>query len=255
MKPWILFDYDDTLGGVYMDGAIQLNEQAYLRAIEDFVFLMGTLGFDRESARSVHHQIDLVAAHRKGFADPGRFARSLILAYHELLARHPDPAAWVDHPTSIEGQLWELGNRVWDYPYVPLPGALEVLRTVAEVYNIAVVTKGPATKQAAKLEESGIGDYADRFYPVPFKNLEDWQRVFDDLGLAESELEHHWAVGNSAKSDVNVPVSMGINGIHVRNTSWSFEQADYVRPLPGRRICTVDHIWDILEAICSFPLP
>lgn len=250
--PVILFDYDDTLGGVrFPDGSVRPGAAAYFDCIDRFVQYMTALGYDGEAARQQQHEIDIDLATTLGFGDKTRFASSMAKAY-ALLAG--DAAS-----ESEEKAAYDIGMSVFtDYPYAPLPGAIEVMDILRPFYYLAVITKGEQQEQARKLIETGVMERADYVCVVDRKDDADWDRVLADLELTPDHLggrqfvSKSWAIGNSVKADVNPLLRRGFNGIHIaEKNGWAYETEELITPVDGCRAVTVTDILDILSHLST----
>jgi FMN phosphatase YigB (HAD superfamily) len=243
---WLLIDYDDTLGGVLIDGVIEPNYKAYdvinERLARD---IAADLEIDVAYVAKTQHDIDTGFADLFGFEDKTRFARSWVATYERLsgeLGRLAYP--------KVSDTIYGVGMSVFDFPYVPLPGALDALAALSVDFHIAVVTKGNKEEQFRKVVDSGVLPFADRVFVPSFKNMEEWTEILSSLDLSETDLLNTWAIGNSAKSDVNPPVSLGTNGIHIEPmTGWSYEHAEAITPMEQRRYEIVCSITDVPNAI------
>lgn len=246
MRSWIIFDFDDTLGGVLINGQVSFTHQAYTDAIRRFGEAMALRGHDPDEAIQEMDRIDREMCERLGFGDRTRFARSMERAYYNLCVRK----SWAVVP-EIAKQMFDIGMSVFtDYPYVPLPGALEVMDAFRRDYLIAVVTKGNQQEQMKKIEVTGVGERADRVIVCDHKDDEDWQYVVSMLAITREEAARSWAVGNSIKADVNPPLRLGFNAIHIHNpTGWDFENDTYETPQEGRRLEVVTSIREVLNFI------
>ena len=253
--PTIIFDYDDTVGGIqFPDGSVHPGAAAYddiIRREKEFVT---TLGYDGLRFLQLQHDIDLVLAKQHGFGDKTRFAQSFVEAFKALReeAGHTLPLP------NTEKSIFTLGMKVFtDYPYVALEGALDVLDKLSQFYRIAIVTKGEYEEQMKKLRDSGCGAYADQIFVVGKKNEDEWNTVLDELGFHTPEdAVESWAVGNSAKADVNPLLPRGFHGIEIaEKNKWTFEQAALGTAMEGRVATTISDITEVLSIIPSPYLP
>lgn len=239
----LIFDYDDTLGGVrFPDGSIRPGADAYFDVIERFAAQIERIGLDPARARTLQHDIDLALAKTHGFADKTRFASSLVEAYRTMTEPRENPG--------MERVMFSIGMSVFtDYPYAPLEGALDVLNITSRHYRIAIVTKGEYHEQMKKLRDTGVGSFADKIYIVGNKNEQDWNEVLADLQITdETTASGSWAIGNSAKADVNPLLSRGFNGIEIaEKNKWAFEAAALEAAMPGRISATVMDITQVLD--------
>lgn len=243
-RPWVLIDYDDTIGGLLIDGEKRLNGDAYVLAGKKFDKLMGDLGLDKELAKKFRKTIDQADALLYGFGDRNRFGRSLLKAYLELLDYHElEPSHY------IKNKIEDIGDSVFQYPYVLLEGAAETLEYLREHFNVAIVTKGHEFEQRRKIVESGANALVHRVFVMDHKNMEEWASVLIDLELSYEDAGYCWAIGNSPKSDVNVPLSLGCNGIWVQKGGWAFEMASLVEAKEDREVHTVQTITDVMNII------
>jgi putative hydrolase of the HAD superfamily len=246
--PWAIFDYDDTVGGVLINGTPEPGFKAYDDCHRRFRDAMAELGFDRDWVKETQHEIDMELAKTHGFGNKARFGQSFRATYEKLSAVTGTP---VDKQAAT--RLFDIGMSVFtDYPYVALEGALDVLDRVGQWYNVAIVTKGAHDEQMKKLAASGCGAFADEVIVCTHKDTAEWaKKVIGPLGLHHAEVaEVSWAIGNSRKSDVNPPLAFGLNGIWLRGMlGWEFERADAVAPLPGRALHEIDDIREVLDLL------
>jgi FMN phosphatase YigB (HAD superfamily) len=247
-KRTLWLDYDDTIGGILLAGRVQPGHRAYFDCIDRFVGLMSGISHDGDRARVLQQEIDLEAAKIIGFGDKTRFAHSMLGAYSALCnesGRYYSP-----HYAKV---AYEIGMSVFtDYPYVPLDGVPEVLAQLKPDYNIVVVTKGETVEQNKKLTDTGLAALVDTVIVMDHKTQDEWvERVFRPLGFYEADdLKATVAIGNSIKSDVNPPVLLGANGIHLMDSgNWEFEKANYVVPCLGRTLTTITNMRDLPHAL------
>lgn len=246
-KPWIFLDMDDTVLGIEVAGKIELNERAYTSVLERFAQELSK-AFPKVTEKQVldlQFDIDVALCKEYGFEDPNRFAHSLLETFEVLRDQYGK---------TYDDELYRyachvMGRSVFNHKFVPLPWAVSTMATLEQWYNIAIVTKGNRTLQLKKAIDSGVIMYCHRFFSVGFKDETDWNDVFLDLSLTSVDLAKCWAIGNSAKADVNVPLSFGTNGIHVLTGGWGFEKAALGTPLIGRTVTQVNEISEVLNIL------
>lgn len=247
-KFWAMFDADDTLLGVTVNGETVGTHMAYKDVLRRYADRMEREGFDRSTALNRQLTIDKAAAETRGFSDKSRFPLSLRQAYTEL-ANEPGT-----FNSATAQQIEDIGWSVFtDYPYVALPGALQTLHTVSKEYNIAIVTKGEDEEQRKKVFDSGCFVYADQVITMGHKSLDEWdEKVVRPLRLTTAVRKFSWAIGNSAKSDVNPPLLLGFNGLLLAtDETWEFERGGVVPAMADREFA---HINEIHETV-KFLLP
>lgn len=242
-RPWLIFDYDDTLGGVEIDGQIRPGGEAYDVVLTRFAARMEEIGLGGEKAREEQLRLDVELCRTHGFDNLDRFPMSLSATY-EKLARNAGGAF-----PSISEEMREIGYGVYRFPYVALPGARDVLRLTRDRYNIAIVTKGNETEQRKKLCASNTIEFADIIHVCGRKDDHDWRFALDMMEMVPSQLRRSWAIGNSLKSDVNPLLRMGMNGIYVPAYGWAFEAEEAARPREGREYHVVQEIREVLDVL------
>lgn len=232
---WAIFDLDDTIGGVEIDGKVELNTVAYQVVLKQFAeYVSKDCGVDPSLILQRQEEIDRDLCNQHGFADAGRFSESLVLTFEHF---HGSVI-----PTKIANELMSLGMSVFEFPYRLLPGAETAVSRVRQCgYRVAVVTKGAEAQQRKKLE--AIPLKFDRAFVVPRKDDEDWANVLGELGITEDNAHRHWSIGNSVKSDINPALLAGLNAVHIQiENEWSFEKAVYIEPRPNAQLIMVRSI-------------
>lgn len=239
MKPWVIFDYDDTLGGVLIDNKPHLNNEAYKRAIDFFVrCVSGEFNISQKVIRKTQHDIDVATIKENGFQELTRFAESFVKTYEVLTGK--EAPSWV----------FDIGMSVFRYPYIALPGALRVLEALRGVFNVAVFTKGTLEEQHRKLNDSGVFPYVDHVAVANWKSFAEWSVFLEELRIGH--LGSCWAVGNSIKSDVNIPLRIGLNAVHVAHEGeWIFEREPLDCPKSG---CAL-HVVREIEEVMGYLMP
>jgi YjjG family noncanonical pyrimidine nucleotidase len=95
-----------------------------------------------------------------------------------------------------------------------LPGTLEVLRELAEVATLAVVTNGFEKVQTRRAQESGIMEYMEGLFVSEKLDCEKPSRKIFDAALrtlgVESR-EHVLVVGDSLSSDIQGGINAGLD--------------------------------------------
>jgi YjjG family noncanonical pyrimidine nucleotidase len=107
-----------------------------------------------------------------------------------------------------------------------MPGALDVLRELAEVATLAVVTNGFEKVQTRRAEESGVMAYMEDVFVSEKLDCEKPNRkIFDAAlrALGVENREHVLVVGDSLSSDVQGGINAGLdtcwlNPSHTENT-------------------------------------
>lgn len=247
-KPFAIFDLDDTLGGVMIRGEVRTSSDAYRDCIDRFVVRMKQIGFNEYEVREIQQATDVRLCETQGFGSTERFGLSFVETYERLAASRGGV-----HP-ALSDEFMAIGGSVFtDYPYVMLPGAADTLRRVRTKFNLAIVSKGNGPAQLRKIEQCGLMRFVPYWetFVVPFKNQHDWRIVASKLSLLDNP-GTHWAIGNSFRSDVAIPMEMGLNGIVVNEAAnWAFETSATRNPAvyPGQKFHEAGTIHDIPELL------
>jgi putative hydrolase of the HAD superfamily len=240
---WALFDLDDTLGGVEIEGEVLGTSSAFFYVIDKFADRMRELGFDGDIARDTLNDIDVALCKKEGFGSKDRFARAMGSAYVHM--------SGATFQQKVMDEVTKLGMQVFKFPYRPLPGAIDVLAEVSKTFKVAIVTKGEDGEQRKKVFDMGLWPYADQVIPLPHKNKEEWMMVLHSLRILTPEQKREaWAVGNSVKSDLNPLLEEGINGLHLTTyNTWAFEDSTYAEPTNGARLVVTNDIRDVIKHV------
>lgn len=248
-KPWALVDYDGTVGGIEIDGKYAVFREAYFDVKRQLAQIcMDRLGYSAETTIKLFDEIDLKAIHREGFSNKKRFANSVVKTFRAL-AIGDESEGYAKRPDILK-EMFDLGMSVFEYPHIPVPGAIDVLSALSTKYQLAIVTKGEYETQMRKIVESGVLPYAKEVIVVSKKDQADWDHVFTTLRIPQEIRQRCWAIGDSIKSDVNIPVQMGCNGVHIYDPKqWEFEVAEPAVPIPPAQLHVVSDIRDVLKFI------
>lgn len=243
MRPWLLIDYDDTLGGVLIDGEVQANQTAYSTAITKFNKYMEILGYDPIQSETIRDTTDRFLIRKQGFGEIGHFAESMCRTLKAMASKKGSRAS-----KKTISNIRDIGMEVFEYRYMPLPGALSTLHSLHPHYRIAVVTKGEYREQKKKVMQSGVHSFIDDVFVMGYKNQQEWTDLFTHLRIGPIGTLKAWAVGNAIRSDINIPIAMGTNGIHLQlEDTWTFEEEAYVTPHDGQELHIVSHVAEILN--------
>jgi putative hydrolase of the HAD superfamily len=208
-KKAVVFDLDDTLTP---------NTYLYDNAYREMQELLSTLGFDPKYAKQKMTEIDIARAKANGFSAE-RFPTSMVETYRFLCEERklePDP--------KVEAELFKIGNRVFEGPWVLYPGAKRTLEELRRNgFFLVLLTAGDKEVQARKIDSLGLRRLFDVIEIVGMKNVEAYTELIKTYGL---DPEKTTMVGNGLKSDILHARRAGINAIHVPAETWAFESLD-----------------------------
>lgn len=242
-RDWLIFDLDDTLLGVQTEAGIAPVGAAYDTVLAKFANrLAAELGIHTGAALIEQKRLDVKLCEQYGFDSLDRFPMSLEGAYLKVAGPRSDRA--------VSQEIRDLGYSVYDFQHVAFDGVPEMLDALSSDYDIAIVTKGERDMQRKKLVQSGLIGYYDELFVVGRKDHADWIKILMQLGLVTYDQPNgSWAIGNSLRSDVNIPVQYGLNGIFLDGYSWAFEDAQPAQPFLGKQLLTVTDIREVENLI------
>ena len=202
----LIIDADDTLW----------ENNIYYEACEaEYAQLLTDEGYDPWEAQEMMAVVERERIPEVGYA-PVEFARSLVISYERLCARHDRPVR-----SEVVEAIWAIGRKVVDYPMVLLDGVEASLDILQGDHRLILLTKGDDRVQREKLARSGLERYFDGVHVVWEKDADVFRDLVDQYDL---EPERTWMVGNSPRSDVNPAVEAGIGGVYVPHpNTWELE--------------------------------
>lgn len=208
----IIFDFDDTL----VESAV-----FFEMARENFARYMSGLGFPLEEVLSTLDRLDIENVKRCGGFLKECFPKAMVGTYShfcQLDCKIPD--------LGISKTIEEMGWWVFEQVPAPVRGAREVLEELAGEYDLFLATKGDASIQWKRIEESGLKKYFKKIYVLMDKTRREYEFISRANNL---DREQSWVVGNSIKSDINPGIMAGLSCIFIPNKyTWQFEMEDPV---------------------------
>lgn len=139
-------------------------------------------------------------------------------------------------------QIIQLGKQMTQHPVELLPDVQEVLAWLSEEFRLIVVTKGDLKEQERKLELSGLERFFHHIEIVSEKHEANYIRLIHHLDI---QAEEFLMVGNSLKSDILPPLSIGCYAVHIPfETTWLHEQVKD-SDLDAARFLQLDQLSDL----------
>lgn len=229
-KPFVFLDYDDTIGGLMIDGVAQPTTRAYDIALDRFASLMQTHEVSNLTFNQIRDEADYydqTHANTHGFAQRERFALALEDAYRIMAKR-----AGKLMTARLRDEVISIGESVFQHPYTLLPGAKNTLDFLRDRFTLILITKGNQEEQTNKINTTGVAHYFAGIHVVDYKDLHDWQCILRKYEIAPNThtTSRHWSIGNAVRSDINIPLTMGVNALHVKQGGWALDYEDYVTP-------------------------
>jgi len=222
------FDADDTLWQ---------NEHYYRLTEAQFTGLLA------DYAEGPHISERLLAAERRNLAHYGFGIKGFTLSMVETAIDITEGRV----PSSIIGQILDIGRTLLSHPVETLPHARETLEALAGRYFLVLITKGDLFDQERKLAQSGLGDLFDAVEIVSDKNATTYRRIFSKVADGP---ERAMMVGNSLKSDIVPAIAAGSYGIFVPHVlTWVLEHVE--PPVDAPRFRQIAHLGELQAIIDS----
>ena len=128
-------------------------------------------------------------------------------------------------PSSVIGELVDLGRAMLTEPVHLLPHVPEVLAAVSPHTRVALITKGDLVHQTRKVTTSGIEHHFADIEIVLEKDPDTYLKILRRLDVAP---ERFCMVGNSVRSDVLPVMAIGGHAVHVPyHITWDLERVDH----------------------------
>lgn len=217
------FDADDTLW----------TNEIYFRETEERVKELLSPYVDPESIFPELYHTEMQNMHIYGYG-----VKAFILSVLETAIRITDGQL----PVSVLQEIILLGKTQLSRPVNLLEGVEETLNALVGNYRLIVVTKGDLLDQEKKLRESGLEHLFHHVEIMSNKNEGTYKKLLQHLDIRPEEFV---MIGNSLRSDILPPLTLGCYAIHVPYPiTWEHEQVD--EPIIHPRFHTVESVWDII---------
>ncbi|MDH6310250.1 putative hydrolase of the HAD superfamily [Dysgonomonas sp. PFB1-18] len=201
----IAFDADDTLW----------DNEPLFQSIEKELCTMLTEYGDMEHISSTLFDIEMNNLELYGYG-----AKAFTLSMIETALRVSGNKISADKIALII----EKGKYLLNMPIQLLHGVEEALSSFSKKYKLVVATKGDLLDQERKLVRSGLAKYFDHVEIMPDKTEKEYRKLVSALN---TQPENILMVGNSLKSDIYPPLSIGMYAAYVPyHTMWKHEVAD-----------------------------
>jgi putative hydrolase of the HAD superfamily len=231
----IIFDGDDTLWAT---------EHLYDEARQRARRIVEASGLDGSRWEELERRIDVENVERLGHS-VDRFPASCVEAYEALCSveeREADPA--------VREAVKAAARTVFERRVSLLPYAREVLAEArSRGFRLALLTKGDATLQRRRLEQSGLAPFFDLVQIVDRKTPEAITGTLERLGVEPASA---LSVGNSIRSDVLPSLAAGVRPVWIEAHVWEYERApdDFV----DDRVIQLEDLSGLID-VASHELP
>jgi putative hydrolase of the HAD superfamily len=130
-----------------------------------------------------------------------------------------------------------LGKELLQHPVELLPGIREAVATIAQDFDIVLITKGDLFHQEAKVRQSGLAGLFRRIEIVSEKDAATYRRLLAEFQLAPMQFA---MIGNSLRSDIAPVLQLGGWGVHMPyHTTWVHDADSSIAPGDAGRWCSV----------------
>ncbi len=218
----IAFDADDTLWQ---------NEQFYRMTQDRFTSLLA------DYADPDHLASRLLEAERKNLGHYGFGIKGFTLSMIETAIETTEDRV----PAAVIREILEAGRDMLSHPIELLPHAKTTLESLADSFQIVLITKGDLFDQERKLAQSGLGDLFDAVEIVSEKTAPTYERVFREHGDGS---DRSMMVGNSLRSDILPALEAECWGVYIpHELTWVDEHADV--PVDQPRFRQLAHLGEL----------
>ncbi len=146
---------------------------------------------------------------------------------------------------SILCRIMERGKEQLSQFVELLDGVEESLNALVGRYRLILVTKGDLLDQEQKLRRSGLEHLFHHVEIMSDKTEREYKQLLKHMDVRP---EQFLMVGNSVRSDILPPLSLGCYAIHIPyHTTWEHERVS--EPLQHSSAFTVDSLWDIISLL------
>ena len=127
-------------------------------------------------------------------------------------------------PSTVVGELADLGRSMLVEDVHLLPHVSEVLAAVSPSVRTVLITKGDLVHQTRKVTTSGIEHHFTDIEIVLEKDPDTYAKILHRLGITA---DRFLMIGNSVRSDVLPVLAIGGHAIHVPyHITWEHERVD-----------------------------
>ena len=219
----VAFDADDTLWR--SEDSFRYAEQRFVELVSPYA----GIGVDVDDA--------LTAVERADISVTGYGVKAFTLSMVRAAINVTEGRI----PSTVVGELADLGRSMLVEDVHLLPHVSEVLAAVSPSIRTVLITKGDLVHQTRKVTTSGIEHHFTDIEIVLEKDPDTYAKILHRLGVAA---DRFLMIGNSLRSDVLPVLALGGHAIHVPyHITWEHERVD-------------DHDEDVVElaSIADVPL-
>jgi putative hydrolase of the HAD superfamily len=221
----LLIDADDTLweNNIYFE-----------QATEKFIEYLNHSRLTRDQVIEVLLDFERVNTAVYGYGSTV-YTRSLEEAFRALIEREVRDED-IAHVVSLGASILE--NEIELVPHVETTLAYLQAR-----FTLVLCTKGEQSEQQIKVDRSGLGKHFHQIEVMQEKAVDDYRRILDRIGASA---EKCCMVGNSPKSDILPPLSLGMAAIFIpHDHTWQLEHEEI--DLAHPRLTVLERFVDLID--------
>jgi putative hydrolase of the HAD superfamily len=203
----VAFDADDTLWR--SEDSFRYAERRFVELVSPYA----AVGVDVEDA--------LTAVERADISITGYGVKAFTLSMVRAAINVTEGRI----PSTVVGELADLGRSMLVEDVHLLPHVSEVLAAVSPSVRTVLITKGDLVHQTRKVTTSGIEHHFSDIEIVLEKDPDTYAKILHRLGVAA---DRFLMIGNSLRSDVLPVLALGGHAIHVPyHITWEHERVDH----------------------------
>lgn len=141
-------------------------------------------------------------------------------------------------------------NYLRSHPIRWLPGVPACLELLHRSFRVIAVTKGHRGDQTAKVERCGLKHLFHAVKVLPHKHVKDYLGLLEEFTVEPASAV---MVGNSPKSDINMPKRAGLRTIYIPHVLSWFREMEHIET-DGPPTIEVEAFPDVLPVLGLPPL-
>lgn len=227
MKPWVIFDADNTLWRL---------EPLYDAARQKLVDYLRKKGCN---------PIEVERFQRSRDAELFKW-----WGYHKIrfpLSFQDTAEYFLQKPTDREmKQIIGFAQNVFEDVVEPFEGAENTLVRLSKEFDLGIVTSGDAQIQAQRMASFRLADFFDEDHRmiVDQKDADTFRKFCRDRAIKP---QSSWVVGDSLRSDVIPAVDAGMKAVHIGNDNWhEIERQGLELPTGAFHVNSINEVPDVV---------
>lgn len=177
--------------------------------------IAGATRFDQSEVQHRGAELDVVVARRMGLVKDS-FSTAWTECYQEFLSR-----AGLSADVGLLREIYRLCQIPYEIDQEILPGSAETLNWLYAIgFEVTIWTAGEDQIQKRKVRDSGLLGAIHRVEVTTVKSPEALS-----YALGNRERNRSFVVGNSAHSDIQPALAVGLPAFHIAVETWGYDRA------------------------------